>query len=684
MSLLNPAQRNSVLASARHLDDLLVEALRILREPRGDAPFSRHVPDAAPVQVRVIEDSIGRFRGALLRVLDELGVERPAPRMSARHSARVHLLYAEVALEELRPGRLRGYGRVAPEAASEIEGAVAELRVLVRRMSELLGEGPGGDLADRLDRLGDDGAVLSRVREIERVVTTRGLVELRPALGRLVERLEAPSLEMGVFGRVSSGKSSLLNRFLGRELLPVGVTPVTALPVRIAYGEEPRLRVTTVDGKATLEPLERLPAYATEAENPGNSKRVARLAVAVPSPRLGEGVTLVDTPGVGSLAMEGAEETRAYLPRCDLGVVLVDAGSTLTPEDLAITQALLAAGARTQVLLSKADALSPDDREEMTRYVARHLREELGAEVEVHPVSVVGAEVGLADAWFDERLAPLLARHRELTTASLAAKAEALSRATSRALRGRLLDGGPADEVGRAVPPHPAGDPEAPSAAAHRQALRLLDAARWELQDHVRDAGRTEGAVVVEAAGEIGRRWREEGFRPDLPAEALAGALRAWAKRVAEVLVAGLDELRERLAGALARGAGEASEAAPDPREGLPRPPAVPVFDPEPACRGLALDRPWLLGLSRALLSRWALARLEEHAGRAVDEALGFYRRLLVEWSERAVSDLRKAFEAQTAERGLDAAPGGLPGPLPPEEREALEADLRSLEAAAR
>jgi hypothetical protein len=43
---------------------------------------------------------------------------------------------------------------------------------------------------------------------------------------------------------------------------------------------------------------------------------------------------------VGSLATAGAAETLAYLPQCDLGVVLISAGSTLNDEDLSTIRLL--------------------------------------------------------------------------------------------------------------------------------------------------------------------------------------------------------------------------------------------------------------------------------------------------------------------------------------------------------
>ena len=104
--------------------------------------------------------------------------------------------------------------------------------------------------------------------------------------------------------------------------------------------------------------IARLPEFVAEQFNPGNQKHVTKILVHLDSPRLRDGVIFVDTPGLGSLATRGAAETIAYLPRCDLGVVLIDAGSTLTPDDLQTIQILYEAAIPATVLLSKADILA--------------------------------------------------------------------------------------------------------------------------------------------------------------------------------------------------------------------------------------------------------------------------------------------------------------------------------------
>jgi hypothetical protein len=64
----------------------------------------------------------------------------------------------------------------------------------------------------------------------------------------------------------------------------------------------------------------------------------------------------VDTPGLGALALAGAAETLAYLPQCDLGIVLISAVNPIDDEDLSTIHALSLAGIPVMVLLSKPSA----------------------------------------------------------------------------------------------------------------------------------------------------------------------------------------------------------------------------------------------------------------------------------------------------------------------------------------
>ena len=157
------------------------------------------------------------------------------------------------------------------------------------------------------------------------------------------------------------------------DVLPVGVTPVTAVPTRIIHGEDSSLTVAFADAPAKTFEVRQLGEFATEQHNPNNIKHVTRVTITIPVSRLSEGVSFVDTPGLGSLATGGAAETLAYLPRCDLGVVLIDAGSTLTEEDVRTIRALQEAAIPAHILLSKADLLDRPDCEKTIGYIRQHI-----------------------------------------------------------------------------------------------------------------------------------------------------------------------------------------------------------------------------------------------------------------------------------------------------------------------
>src|SRR5208337_4062500 len=233
-----------------------------------------------------------------------------------------------------------GFGDISDTDATELNGIAGELKALVSRLGQYLERRAGKDFKERLQQLEGAGNNLGLLSRIERVVAERGLVEFRGTIASVLDRAEDRSFEIAVFGRVSSGKSSLLNAVLGTDVLPVGVTPVTAVPTRITHGEEPSLTVSFTNAPAKTFAIPRLGEFATEQQNPGNAKHVTRITITITASRLASGVSFVDTPGLGSLATSGAAETLAYLPKCDLGVVLIDAGSTLTEEDVRTIRAL--------------------------------------------------------------------------------------------------------------------------------------------------------------------------------------------------------------------------------------------------------------------------------------------------------------------------------------------------------
>ena len=431
---LNGPQQSRLRVTCHYIDKLLSDVEHVLHQATSQSPFPRYVMDVSPAQVRVVEDYIRRLRAQLLRALDWQHMKPKRPDIPATRAVLTNLAFVDIAIEELRPSYMRGSGPVPEDAVDELNGVVHELRSLVEATERYLRQELGRDLESRLKRLQETGYDVALLRAVEEIVTRHGLVEFRPRISALASRLEDDSLEVALFGRVSSGKSSMLNALLGVDVLPVGVNPITAVPTKLRYGKELRAAVSFGDGRSEAIGIEQLASLVTEQGNPGNLRNVVRALVEVPSPRLKPGIMLVDTPGLGSLARKGAAETLAYLPACDLAMLLIDAGTTLNDEDIGTLRLLYEAGIPSLVLLSKADLLDESDQRHAIQYIEQQLQSELGIHVHVHPVSSLPTATALLERFFHGELLPRFEQARALRQESVARKIGALRESVMAAL----------------------------------------------------------------------------------------------------------------------------------------------------------------------------------------------------------------------------------------------------------
>jgi GTP-binding protein EngB required for normal cell division len=552
---------------------------------------------------------------------------------------RTALSAIDITVEELKPKYMRGYGAVPDDVAVELNGIVGELCGLVSRLDGFLAQGAGQDLHARLQRLettSDETALLSR---IEQVVAGRGLVEFRTAIDNILDRLEDKSFEIAVFGRVSSGKSSLLDAILETRVLPVGITPITAVPTRILFGKLPTLTVWYAERPSETCDVSRLAEYVTEQQNPGNRKNVARIVVRLPSARLRDGISFMDTPGLGSLATSGAAQTVAYLPKCDLGVVLVDSASTLTPDDLSTIGALLQAAIPVQVLLSKADLLAPEDVDRLVGYVSEHLETEFRMALPVHSASVLPAHRASLDQWFSTQIAPLYERALELRTASMKRKIGALRESVLAALEARLA---------RRRRAAPAGQEQVRAIEARlreatggiEQTATLCERACERI---VTDRETTLRAAVASAlAARAERPSRSPAAEPDALHEALLAVVREKVAPIHRQLLSLAGSLETELAavaGTLAiPDAPAAGELASLLRE-------TPLFEFAKS-PGAPLRSP-LAGLfGKTAAERSLAARLAREIGAEWEQSLRTYFALLRHWCEHSIAHLKRHFDA--------------------------------------
>jgi GTP-binding protein EngB required for normal cell division len=667
----NHVRRLSV--TCRHIDKLLAEMESALNVSASKLAFPQYALDLSPAQRRVIEDYIARIRAQLVRVLDGQGVERPPSDIPVSRSLHSHLTFVDIAAEELKPEYMRGYGEVPPQAAVELNGIAGELQGLVRQLDQFLMHGSRENLQERLEKLEQTGDEVPLLKKLESIINEHGLVEFRSTLSMILDRLEDNSFEIAIFGRVSSGKSSLLNSILETDVLPVGVTPITAVPTRLLYGESPAVHVWFANRSPEPFEISQLPEFVAEQLNPGNEKHVTRIVVQLPSPRLQDGIAFVDTPGLGSLATRGAAETLAYLPRCDLGVVLIDAGSTLTPDDLQTIQILYDAAIPATVLLSKADLLNPKDRARVIEYVRDHINRELNLSLAVHAVSVMPGSRDLLTHWFEEDIAPLYSQRQELKIRSIRRKLGALRQSVEMALRSRLRQ---KDQLSpRKLEQLRIVEAELRQANGRLEEMKkIARRVASDLEYSSRQILRIAAATLVEA-------WSRQGATGEAAPEIVLKTVTGTVQEQTDALRRRIEALAHKLYETLKSTAKVLGiEDVPAEQEFSNAVREMPAFDLGQL--DISLKRPLFLGLlGEKAYGSIMTKRLAGIMGSQLSRSLSAYRALLYDWSERTLGLVQRRFDAYA--NGYRAQVERLVGDhaSPVEQEGAIRRDLETLDS---
>ncbi|WP_213909800.1 dynamin family protein [Stutzerimonas nitrititolerans] len=150
-------------------------------------------------------------------------------------------------------------------------------------------------------------------------------------LGQLKEDVRRTELLIPVIGAFSAGKSSLINAFLGDNVLGVGLTPETELATELRYSSDPHLLALRPDGSSERLDVSALSTLKSRADEFTH----VQLYLDNPQLKVFPSLVLVDMPGFGSSLANHNKAIAYYLPR---GVHFIVVTSV---EDGNITQSML-------------------------------------------------------------------------------------------------------------------------------------------------------------------------------------------------------------------------------------------------------------------------------------------------------------------------------------------------------
>ncbi len=213
----------------------------------------------------------------------------------------------------------------------------------------------------------------------------------RDALAALRDRLESARLRVLVAGEAKRGKSTLVNALLGRDILPVGVTPLTAVATTVTQGDGESITVTFGDGRSERLPLTALADYGTERGNPGNCRDVSAITVRADAKVLALGAEIVDTPGTGSVHAHNTAAADAALPSMDAAIFVLTADPPVSASERDLLSRVASLSVALFVVLNKADYLDAGSLSEALEFTARVVSEVTGRAEPVYPLSARAA-----------------------------------------------------------------------------------------------------------------------------------------------------------------------------------------------------------------------------------------------------------------------------------------------------
>jgi small GTP-binding protein len=191
---------------------------------------------------------------------------------------------------------------------------------------------------------------------------------------RLQERLENKKVTIAVIGQFKRGKTTLINTILGRPILPVGIVPITAAITRIEYADqngaetaEDKATVYYTNGLREEVPAEDLHAYISEQENHDNARGVAEVELLTDAAFLRDGLTLVDTPGVGSVHENNSKSAVDFARESDGVVFMLSVDSPVNQIEVDFLRKVKQFAGKFYFVVNKIDRV---DEEELAEYMA--------------------------------------------------------------------------------------------------------------------------------------------------------------------------------------------------------------------------------------------------------------------------------------------------------------------------
>jgi hypothetical protein len=132
--MLTKSQVGSLLATFHHIDGLLADIEDILDCAQTSSVLPQYLADFDAPTRDEIERQIRDFRAAMVAMLEKEGIRTHGREISALHAIASTVDFIELAIDDLRPERMRGYGEVSEASKRSLEEMAGKLAQLTKTL----------------------------------------------------------------------------------------------------------------------------------------------------------------------------------------------------------------------------------------------------------------------------------------------------------------------------------------------------------------------------------------------------------------------------------------------------------------------------------------------------------------------------------------------------------------------
>jgi GTP-binding protein EngB required for normal cell division len=260
--------------------------------------------------------------------------------------------------------------------------------------------------------------LIARAREFE-------LADPPPALEWHRRKLRENAYKVLVVGEAKRGKSTFVNALIGRDLLPTDVDVATSQVYNVRPSAREAYRVRYEDGSAWEITSDELPRYGSQMMYdagvvPASEEIIRWIEVDVPIRFLPEGVSMLDTPGLGALYAGHARITHRFVPEADAVIFVLESGQPMVDEDLKFIEQILTVTNNIFFIQTKIDQYTKEDWQAIQHRNQEILEAKFKGrliDTRVWPVSSTNLRKAASAEKKTEQAYLMVSRHKELLDA---------------------------------------------------------------------------------------------------------------------------------------------------------------------------------------------------------------------------------------------------------------------------